>query len=321
MIRNVSLDATALPSSSSSKKLKLKLNTKKKKKRSPVFPQRLYEMLEDAEQEGYSHLISWSPDGMSFNISYDAKNNSNNKSFVEVLKRRFNQTHFKSFLRQLQLYGFERQFKGARKGECHHPLFQRHHKELLFGKSIEEYQDATCTQHAILANRMMCTNQQQQLELISSTQEVDTNSIPSPPPLHRYVTTDEPTITTGTSTSSKCKYRSMSPIPITLTNLVLPDDYDDDDDDVDDDKQDNINQDNYDDGNDATTESNGSDNCSIGSNKVFNRTFFGTATDTVPISRKSKVLLMYPLIWNDTCDDYEYDCDCDGNFYQQQQQL
>mmetsp|Transcript_16073 Transcript_16073/g.18533 ORF Transcript_16073/g.18533 Transcript_16073/m.18533 type:complete len:115 (+) Transcript_16073:687-1031(+) len=33
----------------------------------------------------------------------------------------------------------------------------------------------------------------------------------------------------------------------------------------------------------------------------------------VPISRKSKVLLMCPLIWNDTCDDYEYDCDCDDN--------
>merc|ERR1712194_760814 len=136
------------------------------------------------EQEGYSHLISWSLDGMSFKISYDAKNNGNNKSFVEVLKRRFNQTHFKSFLRQLQ---------GARKGECKHPLFQRKNKELLFGKSIEEYQDAT-TQTAIWANRM-CTNQQQhqqQSVLVSSTQEVDTKSIPLPPPLHRYITTDAP---------------------------------------------------------------------------------------------------------------------------------
>merc|ERR1712238_55515 len=168
----------------SSKKLKLKLNTKKKKKRSPVFPLRLYEMLEDAEQEGYAHLIRWSPDGRSFHISYDTqnKNNSTNKAFVEqVLQRKFNQTQFKSFLRQLQLYGFERQFKGSRKGECKHPLFQRHHKDLLVGKSIEEYQDAT-THNAILANRlMMCTNQhqqqQQQSVLVSFTQEVDINSI------------------------------------------------------------------------------------------------------------------------------------------------
>merc|ERR1719148_473116 len=118
---------------------------------------------------------------MSFKISYDAKNNSNNKSFVEVLKRRFNQTHFKSFLRQLQLYGFERQFKGSQKGECKHPLFQRNNKELLFGKSIEEYQDAT-TQNAIWANQQQ---QKRQSVLLSSTQEVDTKSIPPPPPLHR----------------------------------------------------------------------------------------------------------------------------------------
>merc|ERR1712194_121221 len=266
------------------------------------------------EQEGYSHLISWSLDGMSFKISYDAKNHGTNKAFVQVLTRRFNQTHFKSFLRQLQLYGFERQFKGARKGECHHPLFQRHHGELLFGKSIEEYQDATCTQHAILATRMMCTNQQQQLELLSSsTQEVDTNLIPSPSLLQRKIASDEPTLSIGTSTSSNCKYRSTSPIPTTLKNLMLPDDDDDDDDDddIDDDNQDNSNQDDYyDDDKNATTESNGSDNCSIDSNIVFNRTFFGTATTTVPISRKSKVLLMHPLIWNDICDDYEYDCDC-----------
>jgi len=70
-----------------------------KKKRSPVFPQRLYGMLEDAKQEGYSHLIGWSPDGMSFKISYDNanKDSRNNKALVEILKRKFNQTHFKSF--------------------------------------------------------------------------------------------------------------------------------------------------------------------------------------------------------------------------------
>merc|ERR1712238_547412 len=89
---------------------------------------------------------------------------------------------------------------------------------------------------------------------------------------------------------------SMSPIPTTLTNLILSeeDDYDDDDDNV-------------------IAESNGSDDNRLGSNKVFNRTFVGTDVDTVPISRKSKVLLMCPLIWNDTCDDYEYDCICDNN--------
>merc|ERR1712194_248771 len=198
------------------------------------------------EQEGYSHLIRWSPDGMSFKISYDAKNHGTNKAFVQVLTRRFNQTHFKSFLRQLQLYGFERQFKGSRKGECKHPLFQRHHKELLFGKSIEEYQDAT-NQNAIWANRISTNQQQhqQQSVLVSSTQEVDTKSIPPPPPLHHHVTTDAPVITPSCTSTSKCKYRSISPFPTTLTNLVLSDDDDDDDDDNQD-----VNQNDYDDDDD-----------------------------------------------------------------------
>jgi len=300
MIRNVSMNLSSSSSNNhnhnNSEKLnrKLKLNTKtKKKKRSPVFPQRLYEMLEDAEQEGYAHLIRWSPDGMSFHLSYDTQNNSTNKAFVQVLTRRFNQTHFKSFLRQLQLYGFERQFKGSRKGECKHPLFQRHHKDLLFGKSIEEYQDAT-THNTILANRMiMCTNQQQKQQqqqqqqsvLLSSTQDVDTNSIPPPLPLYRHVTTNEPTTTTICTSTSKCNYRSSSTIPTTLTNLVFPDDEDDDDD----------NDADVDDDDDATTESNGSDNNSLGSNTVFNRTFFR------------------PSICSNTCDNYEYACDCDDD--------
>merc|ERR1719148_338377 len=101
MIRNVSIDAaTAEPISSVSSSNnnnhnnseKLNVTKTKNKKRSPVFPQRLYEMLEDAEQEGYAHLIRWSPDGRSFHISYDTqnKNNSTNKAFVEqVLKRKF----------------------------------------------------------------------------------------------------------------------------------------------------------------------------------------------------------------------------------------
>merc|ERR1712161_145328 len=71
--------------------------------------------------------------------------------------------------------------------------------------------------------------------------------------------------------------------PTTLKNLVLPDD--DNDDAFDDEDED-----------DATTESNGSDNNSLGSKTVFNRTFFR------------------PSICSNTCDNnFEYACDCDDN--------
>ena len=95
-------------------------------------------MLENAEKEGYDHLIRWSSDGKSFKI----QDSWNHKAIVEILKQNFNQTRFKSFLRQLQVYGFERSFKGQNQGECSHPMFIRGRKELLYKKSIEEFQDA-----------------------------------------------------------------------------------------------------------------------------------------------------------------------------------
>lgn len=111
---------------------------KRSKKRPPVFPARLYDLLENAEAEGYDHLIRWTPDGQSFKI----QDNGKDKAIVAILKRNFNQTRFKSFLRQLQLYGFERRFKGQSRGKCSHPMFIRGRKDLLYKKSIEEFQDA-----------------------------------------------------------------------------------------------------------------------------------------------------------------------------------
>ena len=128
MIRQVSKD----PMTTSPKKIR------KSRKRPPVFPTRLYSMLENAEKEGYDHLIRWSSDGKSFKI----QDSWNHKAIVEILKQNFNQTRFKSFLRQLQVYGFERSFKGQNQGECSHPMFIRGRKELLYKKSIEEFQDA-----------------------------------------------------------------------------------------------------------------------------------------------------------------------------------
>jgi len=238
MIRNVSSEAA--PSSNSSNTYNKKIN-KKKKKRSPVFPQRLYDMLEDAEQEGYSHLIGWSADGKSFKISYDdAKLSTNNKPLVEILQRRFNQTQFKSFLRQLQLYGFERQFKGSRRGECKHPLFQRGHKQLLKKKSIEDFQDAT--QNA-LTNRIITNNS---ISLLCSSLLKLPSALPSvaiPQQQHSVIRLNHRPVPYYDTT-----------ISTTLTNLVLP---------VADDNQED----------DATTERNESDRLS--SNIKSNHPLFG----------------------------------------------
>lgn len=85
---------------------------------STSFPIKLHQLLTRAEECGYDHIISWSPDGESFKIH-------DTDGMITVLKSQFNQTKYKSFLRQLQNYGFHRFTRGPRKGICSHSLFQK----------------------------------------------------------------------------------------------------------------------------------------------------------------------------------------------------
>lgn len=112
----------------------------KKRKRIPVFPQRLYDMLEHAEERGYGHIFSWMPDGKSFKVhASGSRSAASERAIVEVLKsNNFQQTKFRSFLRQLNQYGFERTHRG--KGEFRHEFFVRGRRGLLEGKSIDDFQ-------------------------------------------------------------------------------------------------------------------------------------------------------------------------------------
>jgi len=120
------------------------------KKRSPVFPKRLYDMLENAEKDGYDQIISWLPDGSGFKIHKDTIqwSKADENEIVHILKKVFNQSRYKSFLRQLQLYGFERQLKGKRRGEFKHIMFVRGQRDLLNKKSIEDFQVAASENHS-----------------------------------------------------------------------------------------------------------------------------------------------------------------------------
>lgn len=89
----------------------------------PQFPFKLHEMLDEAEGRGFQDVISWLPCGKSFRIH-------DSEELVRILKVYFNQTKFKSFLRQLQNYGFERIARGPRKGTCTHKYFIRGRRSL-----------------------------------------------------------------------------------------------------------------------------------------------------------------------------------------------
>ena len=87
------------------------------------FPWKLYDMLQTAENRNEEHIISWIRNGKAFKVH-------NRDLFIEqYMKKMFNQTKFKSFQRQLNLWGFERVQNGPDKGSYFHPLFVKGRRE------------------------------------------------------------------------------------------------------------------------------------------------------------------------------------------------
>jgi hypothetical protein len=89
------------------------------------FPCKLFHMLEDAEEKGFRHIVSWNAEGNGFMV-HDAS------VFLKtIIPQYFNhQTKYKSFQRQLSLYGFTRIAAGRRKGLRFHPNFARGSRQL-----------------------------------------------------------------------------------------------------------------------------------------------------------------------------------------------
>ncbi|KAG7342654.1 HSF-type DNA-binding protein [Nitzschia inconspicua] len=86
------------------------------------FTWKLYEMLEDVEENGQDHIISWVNNGKGFQVH-------NLDLFVEqIIPIYFKQSKYKSFQRQLYFYNFKRVSKGAAMGSYYHPMFVRGNK-------------------------------------------------------------------------------------------------------------------------------------------------------------------------------------------------
>jgi hypothetical protein len=88
------------------------------------FPCKLFAMLDDAEEKGFRHIASWNAEGNGFMVHDSA-------AFLKtIIPQYFNQTKYKSFQRQLSLYGFTRIAAGRRKGLRFHSNFTRGSKQL-----------------------------------------------------------------------------------------------------------------------------------------------------------------------------------------------
>jgi hypothetical protein len=81
-------------------------------------------MLGDAAKIGHGSIVSWQPHGMSFRVHQP-------EVFTRtVMSRYFKQTKYKSFLRQLHIYGFHRIAKGRDRGAYIHSMFIRNKKSM-----------------------------------------------------------------------------------------------------------------------------------------------------------------------------------------------
>jgi hypothetical protein len=77
--------------------------------REVLFPWKLHEMLEAADVNGFSIVVSWLPDRRSFKV------HDRETCVSLIMQRYFDQTKYKSFQRQLNMWGFERHLYGPSK--------------------------------------------------------------------------------------------------------------------------------------------------------------------------------------------------------------
>ena len=75
------------------------------------FPFQLFKLLQDAKDKGFDDVIAWIPGGSVFKV-FDLP-------WFEtyILPGYFNMSKYKSFQRQLNLYGFRKVYKGPGKGK------------------------------------------------------------------------------------------------------------------------------------------------------------------------------------------------------------
>ncbi|KAG7365750.1 HSF-type DNA-binding protein [Nitzschia inconspicua] len=132
MMASSSSDAKNLPPSNNNSSSLLLLNRKLSSSSSSsysslpshlpsedAFPIKLYKLLEEVEESGQKHIIGWNSDGRHFTVFQP-------KIFAETwMVRYFNQSKYKSFQRQLNLYNFYRESRGKIKGIYSHKLFVR----------------------------------------------------------------------------------------------------------------------------------------------------------------------------------------------------
>jgi hypothetical protein len=102
-----------------------------------VFPVKLHQMLNDAEESGNGDIVSWLPDGKSFKIHDRAR-------FVRlIMPSYFGASKFRSFQRNLNLWNFTAVNNFPKKGNVSHPRFIRNCPDLCETMQREKVKNKT----------------------------------------------------------------------------------------------------------------------------------------------------------------------------------
>jgi hypothetical protein len=110
------------------------------------FPWKLHDMLEQAEHEGLQGIVAWQGEGAAYGTSFKV---FKPQIFVgKLMPKYFKQTKYKSFQRQLNLYGFTRINEGPGKGGYKHKYFLRGNKALCQYISRQSNDDSAATKSA-----------------------------------------------------------------------------------------------------------------------------------------------------------------------------
>ena len=81
-------------------------------------------MLEEVDKAGGAHVVSWLPSGKAFKV------HQADEFVKKIIPLYFKQKQYKSFQRQLHLYGFLRYSKGPEKGAYYHKYFVKEDRHL-----------------------------------------------------------------------------------------------------------------------------------------------------------------------------------------------
>lgn len=159
------------------------------------FPVKVYEMLENAERQKFDHIVSWNEVGTGFMV------HDKDHFTREIVPHYFNLTKYKSFQRQLSLYGFQRVTVGPNKGLRFHEKLRKGELELVRQMKPVGYKPRNLT-------RLLEQKKQQQLE--RSTNILTTTT----------TTVVKTTTTSTTLVSSDPSKNTPNAIP-TATNTIL----------------------------------------------------------------------------------------------------